>query len=143
MSRKSKLEKVDQETVDALRKDFRQERNERSQWIKSTVRRHLERRFGQDPRTGPETSQDFVEYGPGDLYRKVLSRPRFRIEEQITDGNSVATRWTVFGTHDPTKTQITINGVTVTTVKERQVSSDRSIWDASELLKQVGALPER
>jgi steroid delta-isomerase-like uncharacterized protein len=70
------------------------------------------------------------------------------IEEQITDGDRVATRWTARGTHmgeiagiGPTGKEVTVSGVTIARLEGGIVAEEWATWDSLGLLIQLGAIP--
>jgi predicted ester cyclase len=70
------------------------------------------------------------------------------IEDQILEGEKVATRWTGRGTHKgeiagiaPTGKQITVTGLTISRLDGDMVVEDWTTWDALGMLIQIGAIP--
>jgi predicted ester cyclase len=71
------------------------------------------------------------------------------IEDQIADGEFVATRYTAHGRHDAefmgvraTGEDVTVTGICVSRFRDGKVVEEWDIWDALGVLRQVGALPE-
>jgi len=70
------------------------------------------------------------------------------IEDQILEGDKIATRWTGRGTHKgeiagiaPTGKQITVTGLTISRLDGDMVVEDWTTWDALGMLIQIGAIP--
>lgn len=73
---------------------------------------------------------------------------RFSIEEQIAEGDMVATRWTSSATHEgelmgiaPTGNRTGVSGVTVSRISGGKIAEDWNNWDALGLMRQIGAAP--
>ena len=71
------------------------------------------------------------------------------VDEMIAEGNTVAARWTVRGTHRgdfqgiaPTGKAISLSGSTVHHMSERKMSESWLTLDNLELLQQLGAIPQ-
>ena len=71
---------------------------------------------------------------------------RFSIEEQIAEGDMVATRWTSSATHEgelmgiaPTGNRTGVSGVTVSRISGGKIVEDWNNWDALGLMRQIGA----
>jgi predicted ester cyclase len=108
-------------------------------------------------------SPDFVGYdaaepepirGPAGVKANVekyltgFSNARVTVDDQVVEGNKVATRWTGKGTHDgeiagvaPTGKEVTITGLTISTVENGKLVEDRTVWDTLGMLVQLGAVP--
>jgi predicted ester cyclase len=108
-------------------------------------------------------SRDFVGYdaaepepirGPAGLkanfekYLAGFSNARCTVDDQVAEGNKVATRWTGKGTHDgeiagiaPTGKEVTITGLTISKVENGMLVEDRTVWDTLGMLMQIGAVP--
>lgn len=70
------------------------------------------------------------------------------VDEQLADGDVVATRWTGRGTHTgellgvaPTGNEVTVTGITISRVENGQLVEERQVWDALGMLVQIGAVP--
>jgi steroid delta-isomerase-like uncharacterized protein len=73
---------------------------------------------------------------------------RITIDEQLAEGDLVATRWTGRGTHQgdlrgipPTGKQVTVSGITISHVKNGKVVEEWSNWDTLGMLQQLGVVP--
>ena len=93
---------------------------------------------------GPDGLQAMVEQ-----YRSALSGLRVRIDQQFTEGDYVATRYTINGTHDgdlmgtpPTGRDVEFTGLTISRCENGRIVEEWEITDTISLLGQVGALPE-
>jgi steroid delta-isomerase-like uncharacterized protein len=73
---------------------------------------------------------------------------KIAVEEQVAEGNKVATRWRATGTHKgelmgipPTGKQGSTTGLTITHLVDGKVVSETSEWNALGLLQQLGVIP--
>jgi steroid delta-isomerase-like uncharacterized protein len=127
------------------------------------------RRLFEEPWTGDFSavdefvSPDYIGYdaaepepirGPAGLkanvekYQAGFSNARITVDEQIAEGDVVATRWTGKGTHDgeiagvaATGKEVTITGLTISRLENGMLVEDRSVWDTFGMLVQLGAVP--
>jgi steroid delta-isomerase-like uncharacterized protein len=83
-------------------------------------------------------------------YRSAFPDLRVSVEEQVAQGDSVATRWTTEGTHrgelwgiPPTGKRFTITGVTLDCFVDGRIAESKESWDALGMLRQLGVLPEQ
>lgn len=81
-------------------------------------------------------------------YRDALSGLRVVIDHQFTDGDYVATRYTVTGTHDgdlmgipPSGKDIAFTGITISRCEDGRIVEEWEITDTVALLSQIGGLP--
>jgi steroid delta-isomerase-like uncharacterized protein len=81
-------------------------------------------------------------------YLAGFSDARITVDEQIAEGDMVATRWTGRGTHDgeiagiaPTGKQVTVQGLTLSRLKDGKVVEEHQVWDALGMMVQIGAVP--
>ena len=72
----------------------------------------------------------------------------FRVDDQITEGDTVVTRWTLSGTHQgeflgipPTGKRVTGVGATISHVRDGHIVDAVSIWDFLAALRQMGVIP--
>ena len=70
------------------------------------------------------------------------------IEEQIAEGDRVATRWVASGTHEgelmgisPTGNRVTVAGMTIDRIADGQIAETWDTYDALGMMQQVGAIP--
>jgi len=82
-------------------------------------------------------------------YRNALSGLRVSIDQQLTEGDYVATRFTVRGTHaghlmgaPPTGKDVAFTGITISRCEEGRIVEEWEITDTVGLLGQIGAPPE-
>lgn len=82
-------------------------------------------------------------------YRNALSGLRVTIDQQFTEGDYVATRFTIHGTHKgdlmgapPTGKDVEFTGITISRCKDGRIVEEWEITDTVGLLRQIGALPE-
>lgn len=82
-------------------------------------------------------------------YRSALSGLRVTVDQQFTEGDYVATRFTITGTHDgdlmgtpPTGRDVSFTGITISRCEDGRIAEEWEITDTMSLLGQVGALPQ-
>lgn len=103
---------------------------------------------GHDPagpdQRGPEGVKEFVTG-----YLAAFPDGRITIDEQIAEGDVVASRWTGRGTHQgelmgipATGKQVTVSGITISRVENGKVVEEWTNWDTLGMLQQLGAVPE-
>jgi steroid delta-isomerase-like uncharacterized protein len=93
---------------------------------------------------GPQGIKEFIT-----AYLTGFPDGRITIDEQLAEGDLVATRWTGRGTHQgelmgipPTGKQVTVSGITISHVKNGKVVEEWSNWDTLGMLQQLGVVPE-
>lgn len=71
------------------------------------------------------------------------------VDDQISAGDKVATRWTGRGTHSgeiagiaPTGKEVTVTGLTISRLEGGKVVEQWTTWDTLGMLVQLGAIPE-
>ena len=81
-------------------------------------------------------------------YVNALAGLRVRIDQQFTEGDYVATRYTISGTHDgdlmgtpATGRNVEFTGITISRCENGRIAEEWEITDTVSLLGQVGALP--
>jgi predicted ester cyclase len=96
-----------------------------------------------EPTRGPEGLKEFVQgflagYPDG----------RVTIDQQLAEGDYVASRWTGRGTHNgelmgiaATGRQVTVTGITISRLEGGQVVEEWTNWDTLGMLQQLGAIP--
>jgi predicted ester cyclase len=82
-------------------------------------------------------------------YRRALAGLNVTIDHQITEGDYVATRFTIRGRHDgdlmgapPTGRDVEFSGLTISRCRDGKIEEEWELVDTLSLLGQVGALPE-
>ena len=93
---------------------------------------------------GPEGVKQFVT-----TYLTAFPDGRITIDEQLAEGDHVASHWTGRGTQQgdlmgipPTGKQVTVTGITISRVKDGKVVEEWTNWDTLGLLQQLGVVPE-
>lgn len=130
---------------------------------KAIARRLIENMFGGTAATVDElVAENIVSHCPGqteplrgrDAYRGValdtpLTETHLRVEDQIAEGDRVATRWTYTGRHDqellgmpPTGRTVEVAGMMLHRIDEGQVVEEWLEIDLLGLLGQLGTVPE-
>ena len=81
-------------------------------------------------------------------YRNALSGLRVTIDQQFADGDFVATRFTITGTHDgnlmgapPSGNDVAFTGIAISRCEGGRIAEEWEITDTVGLLGQIGALP--
>jgi steroid delta-isomerase-like uncharacterized protein len=132
---------------------------------KQIIRREFEQILneGNDAVLDELIDQDYVLYdptapapwrGPNGLrqslepFRTAFPGLRVRVEDQVAEGDKVATRWIFTGRHDgeffgipPTGKQVEITGISIERVAGGRIVEDRMELDALGLMRQLGAVP--
>ncbi len=81
------------------------------------------------------------------MYRTTYPDLRIRLEDQVTEGTLVVTRWTAQGTHRgelmgiaPTGKPITVAGVIIDRVASGNIEAEWAYYDALGMLQQLGVV---
>ncbi|MGH2745445.1 MAG: ester cyclase [Pseudonocardiaceae bacterium] len=84
-----------------------------------------------------------------EAYRSAISGLTVTVDHQFTEGDYVATRYTISGKHEgdlmgaaPTGRDIAFSGITVSRCRDGKIVEEWELTDTVSLLRQVGALPE-
>ena len=104
---------------------------------------------------GHDTAEPEPTRGPAGVRAKVeqylaaFPGAAITVEEQIAEGDRVATRWTSRGTQTgeisgiaPTGKEVTFSGLTISRLENGLVVEEWTTWDRLGLLVQLGAIPE-
>jgi steroid delta-isomerase-like uncharacterized protein len=90
--------------------------------------------------TGPEGVKQFVE-----IYRTAFPDVRITINDQVADGDKVATRWTATGTHKgqlmgipATNKHATVTGINIDRFHDGKVVESWANYDMFGMLQQLG-----
>jgi predicted ester cyclase len=82
-------------------------------------------------------------------YHDALSGLRVTVDQQFSQGDHVATRYTITGRHDgdlmgtpPTGRDVSFTGITISRCEDGRIAEEWEITDTMSLLGQVGALPQ-
>ncbi len=93
---------------------------------------------------GIEGARDLVE-----TYRSGIGGLRVTVEQQLDEGDLVATRYTCRGKHEgdimgvpATGRDVTIAGLVISRFRDGRVVEEWEVSDVFGLLQQIGALPE-
>jgi predicted ester cyclase len=70
------------------------------------------------------------------LYRAIFPDLEIQVVDQLTDGDHVASRWTLRGTHR--NRRVTLPGITISRFEQRKIAEDWTVSDNLELLRQLG-----
>ena len=91
---------------------------------------------------GPEGFKQYV-----GAYRSAFSDLHLEIEEQIAEGDLVATRWTGTGTHDgelagipPTGKRVTLPGMEIVRISGGKLVEGWEGYDSMNLMRQLGVM---
>lgn len=70
------------------------------------------------------------------LYLALFPDLRFDVEEQVTEGDRVASRWTLSGTHRGRR--VRISGIVISRFEDGRIIEDHAASDTMELIRQLG-----
>jgi steroid delta-isomerase-like uncharacterized protein len=70
------------------------------------------------------------------LYRRLFPDLSITVEDQLEDGDRVASRWTMRGTHRGRAVEL--SGITISRLSEGKIAEDWSYSDSLTLLRQLG-----
>ncbi len=94
---------------------------------------------------GVEGARDFYS-----MYRSAFPDAEITIEDQLAEGDKVATRWTGRGTHEgelmgvsPSGNRVEVAGITISRIEGGKVAEEWDIYDALGMMQQIGAVPEQ
>jgi steroid delta-isomerase-like uncharacterized protein len=94
---------------------------------------------------GVEGAREF--YG---MYQSAFPDVQITIEEQVAEGDTVATRWTARGTHQgelmgvpPSGNRVEVAGVTISRIEGGKVAEEWDNYDALGMMQGIGAIPEQ
>lgn len=81
-------------------------------------------------------------------YRTASADIQYTIDDQLSDGDKVVTRWTAHGTHTGdflgapgSGRSFTITGISIERIENGQIAETWSNWDLMGLLVQLGLAP--
>jgi steroid delta-isomerase-like uncharacterized protein len=104
---------------------------------------HVSHGLGMDVPPGIEGLNQFIT-----LYRTAYPDTHFTIEDQLAEGDKVATRWTAIGTHRgdlmgiaPTGKRVTVTGMAISRIVEGKIRETWNNFDALGQLQQLGVVP--
>jgi predicted ester cyclase len=70
------------------------------------------------------------------LYRAVFPDLAIRVEDQVSEGDRVVSRWTLEGTHHGRR--VTLPGITISRFENDTIAEDWTVSDNAALLQQLG-----
>jgi steroid delta-isomerase-like uncharacterized protein len=93
--------------------------------------------------TGPEGVKAVVT-----MFRSAIPDLRVVVDDMIAEGDKVATRYTLEGTHEselfgvpPTSRQLSIKSITVERVSDGRIRDHWRVTDELGMMQQLGAIP--
>jgi len=96
-----------------------------------------------EPLRGPEDVKEFVS-----SYLAAFPDARITVEQQLCEGDLVATRWTGRGTHkgelmgvQPTGKLVNVTGLTISRLSGDKIVEEYQSWDTLGMLQQLDAIP--
>jgi steroid delta-isomerase-like uncharacterized protein len=96
------------------------------------------------PLTGKDGFREFVT-----TYLTAFPDGAITVDDQVAEGDTVASRWTGRGTNTgelmgipPTGKQITVEGISFTRITDAKVRETWITWDTFAMMQQLGAVPE-
>ncbi len=92
---------------------------------------------------GPEGVKEFAS-----MYRNAFPDVQLSVEQQLAEGDMVATRWVANGTHlgdlmgiAPTGNRVTVAGTSVERIVDGKIEETWDNYDALGMMQQIGAVP--
>jgi steroid delta-isomerase-like uncharacterized protein len=83
------------------------------------------------------------------MYRTAFPDVHFTIDDQIAEGDKVATRWRGSGTHKgslrgiaPTGKESTVTGIVISRIVGGKIVEEWGNWDTLGMLQQLGVVPK-
>ena len=70
------------------------------------------------------------------LYLELFPDLRFVVDEQVSEGDRVASRWTLHGTHRGRR--VTLTGIVISRFEDGRIIEDHAASDTMELVRQLG-----
>lgn len=70
------------------------------------------------------------------LYLELFPDLRFVVDEQLSEGDRVASRWTLHGTHRGRR--VTLRGIVISRFQDGRIVEDWAASDAIEIVRQLG-----
>jgi steroid delta-isomerase-like uncharacterized protein len=96
-----------------------------------------------EPLRGPEGVKEFIS-----TYLAAFPDARITVEQQLAEGDLVATRWSARGTHEgelmgisPTGKQVTVSGLAISRLEDGKIVEEFQNWDTLGMMQQLGAVP--
>ena len=92
---------------------------------------------------GPEGVKEFAS-----MYRNAFPDVQMSVEDQIAEGDMVATRWIASGTHQgdmmgiaPSGNRVTVSGTSIERIVDGKIEETWDNYDALGMMQQIGAIP--
>lgn len=102
-----------------------------------------------EPGHGPETQDRDRLEEEIKRNRAIFPDLTFDIQEMIAEGNAVAVRWKLHGTHEgampgvePTGKEVTVRGMNFMHIEDGRIAEDWVLWDSLNMMQQLGIGPE-
>jgi steroid delta-isomerase-like uncharacterized protein len=96
-----------------------------------------------EPLRGPAGVKEFIS-----TYRAAFPDARITVEQQLAEGDLVATRWTGRGTHEgelmgisSTGKRVTVSGLTISRLEGGKIVEEFQNWDTFGMMQQLEAVP--
>jgi predicted ester cyclase len=70
------------------------------------------------------------------LYKQLFPDLRFVVEDQVSEADKVASRWTLHGTHRGRSVRLT--GIVISRFEDGRIVEDHAATDTTELIRQLG-----
>ena len=92
---------------------------------------------------GPEGVKEFAS-----MYRNAFPDVQLSVEQQLAEGDMVASRWVAIGTHlgelmgiAPTGNRVTVAGTSIERIVDGRIEETWDNYDALGMMQQIGAIP--
>ena len=92
---------------------------------------------------GPEGAKEFA-----GMYRTAFPDVQLSTQDQIAEGDMVATRWVASGTHEgeitgiaPSGNRVTVAGTSIDRIVDGKIEETWDNYDALGMMQQIGAIP--
>jgi len=72
------------------------------------------------------------------FYQSLFEDLRFEVDDQITEGDRVATRWTLHGTYR--RRTVSLHGIVISRVRDGRIVEDQAVTDSLALPRALGAM---
>jgi predicted ester cyclase len=72
------------------------------------------------------------------FYRSLFDDLRFDIDDQVAEGDRVATRWTLHGTYR--RRRVSLHGIVISRIRDGRIVEDHSVTDSLALPRALGVL---
>ena len=85
--------------------------------------------------------------GQAAMYAGAFPDIQMTVDDQVTEGDKVVTRWSAQGTHEgelmgipPSGKRVTVSGITIARVADGKIQEEWTNWDGLGLMQQIGAI---